>query len=259
MMRSNFMRIVNFLTNTTSNCHLTGIAVMVLMLGVSLPVNAANNEGSGAAWHTVGEITDAAENYVRLAVDPADNHIIPTARYLDPRLQLPRCSNGLEAFVRSGTELSGQIIVGVRCTGLKPWKVYVPVHVAVMQDVLVTRHHMPRGQRLERQDVELAARDVSGLVGGYLSQFSDILGYRLKRSVSKGVLIIPAFIQADVMINRGQSVTLVVSNATIDVRMQGKALMDGRANQRIKVKNIRSGKIVEGFVRSAEQVEVLTW
>lgn len=259
MMRSNFMRYVNFLTNMTGNCHLTGIAVIVLMLNVSLPANAANNEGSGAAWHTVSEITDTAENYVRHAVDPADSHIVPTARYLDPRLKLPRCGNGLEAFVRPGTELSGQIIVGVRCTGLKPWKVYVPVHVAVMQDVLVTRHHMPRGQRLQQQDVQLAARDVSGLVGGYLSQVSDILGYRLKRSVSKGVLIIPAFIQADVMINRGQSVTLVVSNATIDVRMPGKAMMDGSANQRIKVKNTRSGKIVEGFVRSAEQVEVLAW
>lgn len=256
MMRSNFMRIVNFLTNTTRNCHLTGIAVMVLLLNVSLSANA---EGSGSGWHTVAEITDAAENYVRHAVDPGDSHIVPTARYLDPRLQLPRCSNGLESFVRSGTELSGQIIVGVRCTGLKPWKVYVPVHVAVMQNVLITRRHMPRGHRLEQQDVELAARDVSGLVSGYLPQASDVIGHRLKRSVTKGILIIPAFIQADVMISRGQTVTLVVSNSTIDVRMSGKALMDGRANQRIRVKNLRSGKIVEGFVRSAEQVEVLSW
>lgn len=256
MMQSNIMRIVNFLTNTTSNCHLTGIAVMVLLLNVSLPANAA---GSGSGWHTVGEITDAAENYVKLAVGGVDSHIVPTARYLDPRLQLPRCSNELEAFVRPGTELSGQIIVGVRCTGLKPWKVYVPVHVAVMQHVLITRHHMSRGHRLQQQDVELAARDISGLVGGYLSQVSDIIGHRLKRSVTKGVLIIPAFIQADVMISRGQSVTLVVSNATIDVRMPGTAMMDGTANQRIRVKNARSGKIVEGFVRSADQVEVLIW
>ena len=95
------------------------------------------------------------------------------------------------------------------------------------------------------------------MLGGYLSLTSDIIGQRMKRAVTRGVVITPSLLQTEILIKRGQSVTLTVHNESLDIRMSGKALMDGAANQRIKVENMRSGRIVEGLVRSAEQVEVM--
>ena len=43
----------------------------------------------------------------------------------------------------------------------------------------------------------------------------------------------------------------------MNISMSGKALMDGALNQRIRVENITSGRVVEGVVRSREQVEIL--
>jgi flagella basal body P-ring formation protein FlgA len=64
-------------------------------------------------------------------------------------------------------------------------------------------------------------------------------------------------LEAQIMVRRGQSVTLLVRNDALNIRMAGKALMDGAVDQRIRVENTGSRRVVEGFVRSPEYVEVL--
>ena len=253
-MRAYSMRFVSILTDVTTKRRLAGFAVLLLLVIRAMPADA---DALDTLWHPVQDITAAAENYLKLTIGPSDDRIVPTAGYLDPRLQLPRCTTALDPYLRPGTELSGRTIVGVRCTGSRPWKVYLPVYVAVMESVLITRSSMPRGHLIQAEDAEIATRDVSRLVGGYLSQTSDITGHRFKRPVARGVVITPSLLQAEVLIKRGQSVTLTVRDESLNIRMSGRALMDGAVNQRIKVENIGSGKVVEGLVRSAEQVEVL--
>jgi flagella basal body P-ring formation protein FlgA len=43
----------------------------------------------------------------------------------------------------------------------------------------------------------------------------------------------------------------------MSVRMAGKALGDGLINQRVRVENLSSGKIVEGIARSPQVVEIV--
>lgn len=253
-MRAYSMRFVSILTDVATKRHLASFAVSLLLVIPAVPAGA---DASDMLWHPVKQITSAAEIYLKLTIGPSDDRLVPTAGYLDPRLQLPRCTVPLDPYLRPGTKVSGRIIVAVRCTGSRPWKVYLPVYVAVMEKVLITRSSMPRGYLLQPGDVEISTRDVSGLAGGYLSQANDIIGHRLKRAVARGIVITPSLLQTEVLIKRGQSVTLTVHNESVNIRMSGKALMDGAANQRIKVENTASGRVVEGLVRSAEQVEVL--
>ena len=58
-------------------------------------------------------------------------------------------------------------------------------------------------------------------------------------------------------VQRGQSVTLVADAGGMSVRMAGRALADGLINQRVKVQNLSSGKIVEGIARSEQTVEII--
>ena len=245
---------VGNLAGMTRIRHVTGIFLLMLT-AIANTTRAA--EHTEAVWHPVEEIKAAAEHYVKLTSGPSDGRLVPTAGHLDPRLRLPLCSEALAPFVRPGTELSGRTIVGVRCPGEKPWKIYLPVHIAIMERVLVSRESLPRGHFIQKDDVEFAVRDVSSLSDGYLTKSDDIVGHSLKRSVAKGVVLTSSLLQADTIIRRGQLVTLTVQHKSVDIRMTGKALMDGAANQRIRVENLESGRIVEGFIRSAERVEVL--
>lgn len=212
---------------------------------------------SNSGWQPVAEIKAAAETYIREQIGGDDERVVPTAGHLDPRLQLARCSAPLAPYLQNRKKTTGRIIVGVRCDGDRPWNIYLPVHVAVMQDVLVTAVPLSRDHAIGRQDVEVARRDVSTLVGGYMTDVTDVLGQRLKRSVAKGTLLTPAQVSPAILIERGQTVTLTVESASLNISMTGKALMDGTANQRIRVENLASGRVVEGLVVTSENVRVL--
>ena len=147
--------------------------------------------------------------------------------------------------------------MGVRCSGTKPWKVYVPVDVIVTAKVLVASRTLPRGHMLTATDLAVEERDVTRAVSGYITDPAQILGQRLKAQLLSGRMLTPSLLEADKLVRRGQSVTLTVNNSGVAIRMAGKALGDGALNQRIRVENLNSGRIVEGIVRSRENVEVL--
>jgi flagella basal body P-ring formation protein FlgA len=69
------------------------------------------------------------------------------------------------------------------------------------------------------------------------------------------VLVADAF-AADVLVKRGQQVTLVTSVGGIEVRAVGAAITEGGTHDRVRVQNLSSLKIVEGVVESASLVRV---
>ena len=214
----------------------------------------AENAGD---WQSIAEIGRVAEAFIHDRVKDSDRRVKPSAGHLDPRLKLQRCDAALEAFLRDDTSIRRRTVVGVRCTGTSPWKIYVPVNVSVTESVLVIKRSLPRGHKLTESDITVEQRDVSRLNGGYIVERSAAVGQRLKQQVMGGRVITPALLFADAVVKRGQSVTLIVQNGRMNITMAGKALMDGAVNQRIRVENLASKRVVEGLVRSPEYVEVL--
>ena len=252
-MNDYFTRPVGLLTDSLGIRRFLVGAAALLAAGAT----AADELESVAPWQPVAEIVSAAENYLQQTLGRSDPRVVPAAGHLDPRLQLPRCTEALDPYLQHGAKTSGRVIVGVRCPGAKPWNIYLPVHIAVMENVLISRQAMPREHLVDADDVEFAVRDVSGLIGGYLTDADAVIGHRLKRSVTRGIVLTPGQLQANVLITRGQTVTLVVSDGSLNISMAGKALMDGAVNQRIRVENTGSGRVVEGLVRSEQLVQVL--
>lgn len=226
--------------------------VAMLILSLSSGVQAASHQ-----WQPTDEIAAAAEEYLQTRMGAKASRTTVQAGALDSRHLLARCNKPIEAFLRRGTKISARTIVGVRCEGAKPWKVYVPVNVIVTDTVLVAARTLPRGHLLSEDDLVAEKRDVSRLVSGYVSRKEDLVGQRLKSQLLAGRILAPKLLQADIAIRRGQSVTLIIKSGGINIQMSGKALTDGAISQRIRVENTNSGRVVEGIVRSREHVEVL--
>jgi flagella basal body P-ring formation protein FlgA len=214
-------------------------------------------DASPAHWQALDDVRVIAEDFVRAKTGDATGRTTVQAGSLDSRHRLPLCDQPLEAFMRRGAKIAARTIVGVRCAGGKPWKVYVPVDVIVTETILTARRTLPRDHLLTKADLATDKRDVSRMISGYFSDPSGLMGQRLKQQIIAGRAITPAMLQADRVIRRGQSVTLTVSNRGLNIKMAGKALMDGAISQRIRVENSTSGRIVEGIVRSPEIVEIL--
>ncbi|MEM6512656.1 MAG: flagellar basal body P-ring formation chaperone FlgA [Pseudomonadota bacterium] len=225
------------------------------LLGViaALMLAGAANSLPDEQWQPIADIEHTAATYIKSRI--ASGNV--QSGTLDTRLRLPLCEQPLEPFLRPGTPIKARTTVGVRCGGARPWKVYVPVDLVVVKPVLVPKRVLRVGQIISADDLASDERDVSRMAGGYFADPAEIIGQRVRQQMTAGRIITPTMIEADDIIRRGQSVTLVVKNQVINITMAGKALSDGALNQRIKVENRNSGRIVEGIVRSPEHVEIL--
>ncbi len=246
--------VVGELTHVRRKADAAGRFFRLLGLSLALGAHSAN-----AAWHDVADIAGTAETFLAEHIGPTDGRTTLRASPLDARLQMPECSQELDAFLQRGAKVASRMTVGVRCDGESPWKVYVTVDVIVTEAVVVAAKTLSSGHVLRREDLRIAERDVSNLTRGYVSRTDDVIGRRLKHQLIEGRVLTPSMMRASIMIRRGQSVTITIRNETLDISMEGKALMDGAVNQRIRVENIASRRVVEGIVRSPEHVEVLVF
>ncbi len=175
---------------------------------------------------------------------------------LDHRLRLTRCAHPVELFLPAGRRPVGATSVGLRCRAPKPWTVYVPARVQLSGPVLVASRPLPRGKRIERDDFQIEHRDLSRLRGDYLTRAEHLLGQVLTRPIAPGRPFRAQFLRPPSLVERGERVTLVARGGGLEVRMQGEALEDAALGESVRVRNLRSKRVVQGRVSGRGVVEV---
>ena len=201
-------------------------------------------------------IQTAAEQFVRASLPENSSKQFVTANKLDSRLRLDDCASPLEAFSQGTAMSSGRMTIGVRCPAANPWTIYVSVVVEVEASVLVLRRPLARRARVELADVEPQVRRLPGSASVFVNDVASLQGHRLKRSLPVGTALTVEMLQPDLLVRRGQQVTLIAATGSVQIRAQGEALTEGGAFDRVRVKNVSSLKIVEGVVESDGIVRV---
>lgn len=198
----------------------------------------------------------AAEKEVRALLPQSKAKYYVTASRLDPRLRLAECAPPLEAFLPSNTAPGAKATVGVRCAAPVAWTLYVPVVVEIEAPILVLRRALARRSAVDPTDVELQTRRLPGTASRFISDLGNLRGRRLKRALPAGTPLTADVLVPDVLVRRGQQVTLLAANGPFEIRAQGQALSDGAASERIRVQNVTSRKVVEGVVENSSTVRV---
>jgi flagellar basal body P-ring formation protein FlgA len=211
---------------------------------------------SAAGIQSVESIKAAAEKQVTSLLPPTRAKYFVTAGSLDPRLRLNECANQLEGVVPATGAHAAKVTVGVRCNAPTQWTVYVPVTVEIEAPILVLRRALARRSPVDPADVELQTRRLPGIESSFISDLGNLKGRRLKRSLPAGTPLTADVLVPDVLVRRGQQVTLLASSGPFEIRAQGQALSDGSEHQRIRVQNVTSRRIVEGVVENSSTVRV---
>lgn len=216
-----------------------------------------------AAYTSIDEIIDTADLFLEQHVQDylstsqiAGRHQIKIGR-LDNRLRMKSCSEPLQASLENTEVPIGRLSVRVRCTGTTPWALYVPAHISLHRDIVVTRHPIKRNTVLQATDLMLAERDISTLTQGYLLDISQAAGTLSARALPANQPVLSSMIRIPPTIKRGDQVTISANSGPISVRMPGEALSDGTTGQQIKVRNIRSQRIIQAIVTGPGQVDAL--
>lgn len=195
------------------------------------------------------DIRLAAERYVA-SLAPAGTIVHATAGHLDERLTLAPCAGELTPFLSAGAAVKARTTVGVRCPGQGGWSIYVPVTVESEAPLVVAKRSLSRGEVPSPADLDLVSRRVAGFPTQYLSRASDIAGRRLRRPVAAGEPIADDALAAPILVERGQRVTVMASIAGIAVRANAVALAAGGFGDRVRVRNVASGKVIEGSIQA---------
>ncbi len=211
---------------------------------------------ASAGVQSIDSIRGAAEEFVRSSLPEKSIKHFVTAGNLDPRLRLDECASPLEAFSQGTAMNTGRMTIGVRCPSANPWTIYVPVTIEVEVSVLVLRRPLSRRSRVELADVEPQVRRMPGLASIFISDVGSLQGHRLKRSLPVGTALTVEMLQPDVLVRRGQQVTLIADASGVQIRAQGQALTEGAVTERVRVQNVSSLKVVEGVVESDGVVRV---
>jgi flagella basal body P-ring formation protein FlgA len=226
----------------------------VAIVAIALLSSSAQSQES---WQSHASIRQVAHDFMA-----SKNHEIYQSEgevevgALDRRLRLAACPQALRAYLPPGGRTVGNTTVGIRCDGPRPWSLYVPVKIRVYREVLTTTRPLSRGERLTAGDLRLARRDITSLRGGYLADPTQALGKVVRRRLASDTVLSAAVVESPIVVKRGQDVMLVSEAGSIRVQVKGKALMDGTSGDRIRVRNPRSKRIVEGTVVSAGVVRV---
>jgi len=232
------------------------IARSHLFLGPLVLTLAAAQAAAGEPIEPLSAIAGRVESFLEVENAGYDPPPEVAVGRLDSRLRMPACDAPLEAFLPAAGRTLGNVTVGVRCAGARPWTLYVPAEVRLVRPVLVTRRPLTRGTTLTETDVVLEERDVSGLRKGYLSDPAAVVGLRLERSLRAGYALSTDLVAPPRLVRRGERVTVVARVGGLEVRSHGRALEDGVAGQTIAVENAASSRVVEGVVARAGVVQV---
>ncbi len=176
---------------------------------------------------------------------------------LQPQLQLARCASPIRSARAPGIQVPGRVLIELRCDGSPPWHLYVPARVVGTTPVVLAAHAIVAGTVLGPTDFRIEQRDVLGLPQGYLDDPGIAAGLTAARAIAGGTIVTNQELMGAQAVQRGQTVTLVAEAGGISIRMAGRALSDGFVNQRVRVENLSSGKIVEGIARSPQVVEII--
>ncbi len=201
-----------------------------------------------AEIQSLKSIRDTAETFVMSQYSSGDAQVEIIPVKLDPRLRLVNCDQALDAEYSSSSRRGGRLTVNVKCNGSKPWTLYVPVQVKVMQNVVVLSHSLSRNSIISQSDLKIEQRDINRMTAGYFSDLQEVIGKTLKRSVGAGLALSPAYVESQRLVKRGQQVILLAQTGSITVKMSGKAMANGAAGERIKVKNLSSNRVIEGVI-----------
>jgi flagella basal body P-ring formation protein FlgA len=227
------------------------LAIMSGAAGSQAPTPA-----SAAGVQPLESVRASAEAGLRGIIDPGLPGVQLEAMTLDSRLRLPACHGKLATFAATPRHNQSRVPVRVTCAA-PTWTVHVPVEIRRAHPVLVMRRAAARGERILPADVSVQERVLPGLASPFVSSAEQLTGRLTRRAVPAGTALPADALTAALLIHRGQTVTLVAQTEGFEIRAPGKAMSDAAAEQRVRVQNLASLKIIEGVADSQGVVRVL--
>jgi flagella basal body P-ring formation protein FlgA len=199
-------------------------------------------------------VRSAIDTFLRAQVRGLPGEVNYTIGGLDPNNRLVPCS-ALQVGMPAGAKAWGRTSVSVRCQEPRGWTIFVPVHIRVVTDYLVTAMPLAQGQSVTANDLARQRGDLSDLPAGILTEEREALGRTASMSIAAGRPLRADMLRQPIVIQQNQTVKVVSRGPGFQVSNEGRALTNGLDGQVVQVR-LASGEVVSGVARSGGIVEI---
>lgn len=148
------------------------------------------------------------------------------------------------------------VVVRVYVNEVFYMRVPLRMQVAVIEPVVVSSRSLAKGELISAGDVYLQEMETSRLAAGYLTSLDEVVGMVVRRKIPMGTPLTKSLLDNKILIQRSDTVNIVVNVGGVEISAEGQALQDGREGQTIRVKNLVSGRILTGRVIDETTVRV---
>jgi len=202
------------------------------------------------------ELKGTVHAYLTSKLSNLDTEFSINVLSIDQRLKLKKCPIALEIKASREPIKAGRNTVSVRCDADVSWRIFMSAHVQLFGHVLVSRHPLSKGHLIRKEDIELQRIELNGLRSNYLTHSKSAINNVLKRSINRGVIISVKILSKPTLINKGDTITILAKNNGFKISMKAIALSAGAKGDKIRARNVKTKKIVQGTVLNSQTILV---
>lgn len=222
------------------------LALILLLLGCVT--------GQAFAQQNPAPVKKAIESWLKIQTKGLPGQVSIETRGLDPDNQLVPCSN-FDVSRPGNHHAWGRINVLVRCLDDAGWRVYVPVHVRIRAEHLISARPIPQGQAITPDDLSSQVGDLTELPANILTDAGAAVGKIAASSIPAGRPLRADMLKAAMAIRQGQTVKVVSRGPGFAVSNEGRALNNAQEGQVVQIK-LGTGQVVSGIAKAGGTVEV---
>jgi flagella basal body P-ring formation protein FlgA len=167
---------------------------------------------------------------------------------------LAACST-LEPFLPAGSRLWGRTTVGVRCSGERPWTLYLQARVSVMATYYLAARAVAPGEVLSAADLIPRDGDLTTMPQAIVTDPSQAVGAVTLSRLAAGLPLRTDMLRGAGAVVIGQTVHVVTNGAGFSISAEGSAMNNAAPGQQVRVKTA-GGQIISGVVKDASTVEI---
>ncbi len=174
-------------------------------------------------------------------------------------LKYPKCDQS-EIIIN---DISGNSkLIKVNCIGKNPWQFIVRNKIDKKKvsklkkksvDVFAFKKFKNKGSIVFEDDL-IKIKKNNMISNRFVTDKSEIVGKRLNKKVKPHMAIRYSSLKDDWLIEKDAIVTIINNKSFITIKEEGVAMNDANYMEKIKVKNIKSGKIIVGYAKNKKKV-----
>ena len=153
-------------------------------------------------------------------------------------------------------------LIKVNCIGNNPWQFIVRNKInkfksktknKQLSNFYALKDFKEKGSIIKEKDLIIIKRKNSQR-NLFISDKTDIVGKKLKKSVNSNQLLKRSNLEKDWLIKKNSQVTIINNKSFVTIKEDGLAMNDANYMDMIKVKNIKSGKVIVGYAKNEKKV-----